>query len=128
MSKNNDIIYVGKESDTPVGPVWVTLSERGLVAVELSDEPEYFIRLLPKLGYQQVVSAHKKTKTALRHIREYLNGNRREFEIPIDWSGLTPFQEKALRATCEIPYGQVTTYGEIASQLGNPKASRGRSP
>jgi len=124
MSKNDDIIYVGKESETPVGPVWVALSERGLVAVELSDEPKYLIRLLPKLGYQQVVSDPKKTKTALRHIREYLNGDRREFEIPIDWSGLTPFQEKALRATYEVPYGQVTTYGDIARQLGNPKGAR----
>jgi methylated-DNA-[protein]-cysteine S-methyltransferase len=124
MSKNNDIIYVGKEYETPIGPVWVALSERGLVAVELSDEPEYLIRLLPKLGYQRVVSDPKKTKTALKHIREYLSGDRRDFEIPIDWSGLTPFQEKALRATYEIPYGQVTTYGEIASQLGNPKGAR----
>ena len=124
MSKNYDIIFVGKETDTPVGPVWVALSERGLVAVELSNEPEYLIRLLPKLGYQQVVSDPKKTGAALKHIREYLNGDRREFEIPIDWSGLTPFQEKALRATYEIPYGQVTTYGEIASLLGNPKGAR----
>lgn len=124
MSKNNDIIYVGKESETPVGPVWVALSEQGLVAVELGDEPEYLIRLLPKLGYQRVVNDPKKTKTALKHIREYLNGDRREFDIPIDWSGLTPFQEKALRATYEIPYGQVSTYGEIANQLGKPKGAR----
>ena len=124
MSKNNDIIYVGKEPETPIGPVWVALSERGLVAVELSDDPEYLIRLLPKLGYQKVVSDPKKTETALKHIREYLNGNRWEFDITIDWSGLTPFQEKSLRATYEIPYGQVTTYGEIASQLGKPKGAR----
>ena len=124
MDKVEDIIYVGKETDTPVGPIWVALSGRGLVAVELSDEPEYLIKLLPKLGYQQVVSDRKKTKAAIEQIREYLLGERQEFEIPIDWSGLTPFQERALRATYAIPYGEVSTYGEIASQLGSPNGAR----
>ena len=124
MGKEREIIYVGKESDTPVGPVWVALSQHGLVAVELSDEPEYLIKLLPKLRYQQVVSGTKQTRAALNQIREYLKGNRREFDLAIDWSGMTPFQEKALRATYEIPYGEVTTYGEIASQLGNPNGAR----
>ena len=124
MGKKKDIIYVGKEIDTPVGPVWVALSEAGLVAVELSDEPEYLIKLLPKLGYKQVVSDRGKTRAALLQIREYLHGERQKFEIPIDWSGLTPFQEKALRATWVIPYGETSTYGEIASQLGKPNSAR----
>jgi methylated-DNA-[protein]-cysteine S-methyltransferase len=124
MSKKRGIIYVGKEADTPIGPVWVALSENGLVAVELSDEPEYLITRLPKFGFQSVVSDPKKTKTALKQIREYLKGDRQEFDIPIDWSVLTEFQEKALRATYDVPYGKVTTYGEIAEQLGRPKGAR----
>jgi methylated-DNA-[protein]-cysteine S-methyltransferase len=124
MGKKKDIIYVGKEIDTPVGPVWVALSEAGLVAVELSDEPDYLIKLLPKLGYKQVVSDRGKTSAALLQVREYLHGERQEFDIPIDWSGLTPFQEKALRATWAIPYGETSTYGEIASQLGKPNSAR----
>lgn len=125
MRKKKDIIYVGKETDTPVGPIWVAVSEHGLVAVELSDEPDYLIKRLPKLGYQQVVSDPKNTKKALKQIREYLNGERQDFDIPIDWSGMTSFQEKALRATYKIPYGEVTTYGEIAKQMGKPKSARG---
>jgi methylated-DNA-[protein]-cysteine S-methyltransferase len=124
MGEAQKIIFVGKETDTPVGPIWVALSERGLVAVELSDEPEYLIKLLPKLGFQQVVSDRRKTGAALEQIRDYLLGERQKFEIPVDWSGLTPFQERALRATYEIPYGEVSTYGEIASQLGNPNGAR----
>jgi methylated-DNA-[protein]-cysteine S-methyltransferase len=124
MGEVRDIIYIGKETDTPVGPIWVVLSERGLVAVELGDEPEFLIKLLPKLGYQRAVSDRQQTKIALKQISEYLRGERHEFEIPIDWSGMTPYQERALRATCEIPYGEVKTYGEIASQLGNPNGAR----
>ena len=44
--------------------------------------------------------------------------------MSIDWSVLTPFQERALRATYDIPYGRVKTYGEIAQLLGNPRAAR----
>ena len=124
MEKMTEIIYVGKDHDTPVGPVWVAVSEQGLVAVELSDEPEFLIRLLPKRGYSKVVSDPRKTKKALDQIRDYLRGKRKEFDLPIDWSGMTPFQEKALRATFEVPYGAVTTYGEIASRLGNPNGAR----
>ena len=124
MSKKRGTIYVGKEADTPIGPVWVALSEDGLVAVELNDEPENLVKRLPKFGFQSVVSDPKKTKTALKQIREYLEGGRQEFDIPIDWSVLTEFQEKALRATYDVPYGKVTTYGEIAEQLGRPKGAR----
>ena len=124
MGEKRDNIYVGKETDTPVGSIWVAVSEQGLVAVELNEEPEYMIKLLPKLGYRQVISDPQKTTAALQQIREYLLGERREFELPVDWSVLTPYQERALQATYEIPYGQVSTYGEIASQLGNPKGAR----
>ena len=123
MGEKLDYIYVGKETDTPIGSIWVAVSEQGLVAVELNEEPEYLIKRLPKLGYRQVISDPQKTTAVLQQIREYLLGERQEFEIPIDWSGLTPYQERALRATYEIPYGEVTTYGEIAKQLGNPKGA-----
>jgi len=124
MARKRDIVYVGKETDTPVGPVWVAISDQGLVAVELGDEPEGLIEQLPKLGFLQVVSNPVKTRQALRQIRDYLFGKRKEFTIPVDWSVLTPFQGRALKATCEIPYGHVSTYKEIASQLGNPKGAR----
>jgi methylated-DNA-[protein]-cysteine S-methyltransferase len=124
MARKRDIVYVGKETNTPVGPVWVAISETGLIAVELRDEPEELIEQLPRLGFRQVVSDPVKTKRALQQIRDYLLGKRKEFTIPIDWSVMTPFQEKALKATCEIPYGQISTYKEIASQLGNPNGAR----
>lgn len=124
MVEERDVVYVGKEADTPLGPVWVAISKAGLVAVELGDEPEKLIELLPKLDFQRVISEPKKTRQALKQIRAYLLGKRKEFTLPIDWSVLTPFQEIALKATFEIPFGQVSTYGEIADKLGKPKSAR----
>ena len=36
----------------------------------------------------------------------------------------TPFQQKVWAALREIPYGETRSYGQIAAQVGNPKASR----
>ena len=67
-------------------------------------------------------------------IKDYLNGERTNFEIPIDLSSLTNFQRQVLLATLQIPRGQIVTYGEIARRIGNPKSMRavgqalGRNP
>ncbi len=54
--------------------------------------------------------------------------------VPLDWSPLTPFQQKVLRAAARIPYGRVDTYGGLARKIGSPRGARavgnalGRNP
>jgi O-6-methylguanine DNA methyltransferase len=69
---------------------------------------------------------HHETHTAdaLRQLSEYLNGNRRQFTLPLDLSGMTPFQVQVLNLTTQIPYGQTSTYKRIAVQLGKVNAAR----
>jgi methylated-DNA-[protein]-cysteine S-methyltransferase len=117
-------VFIGKLKSSPIGPIWAAVSERGLVAVEVSPDREALNNELSHLGFNQVVLDQLKTETALVEIGEYLDGMRKTFDLPIDWSVLTPFQKRALRATFEIPYGGVKTYGEIALQLGNPRGAR----
>ena len=57
-------------------------------------------------------------------LEEYFSGQRKSFEIPLDWDKLTGFQADVLRMTQKIPFGEVCTYGEIARELGKPAASR----
>ena len=61
---------------------------------------------------------------SLAQMVEYLDGARRDFDLQIDWSVLTPFQQSVLQATFAIPYGQTRTYAQIAQQVGNPRAAR----
>lgn len=122
--KKQEVIYIGKLPASPLGPIWIAVSERGLASVEVSPDQEKITEHLIHAGYHQIVIDQSKTAAALQEISEYLHGERELFEIPIDWSVLTPFQERALHATYDIPYGQVATYGEIARQLGNPRAAR----
>ena len=60
---------------------------------------------------------------AAAQLEEYFAGQRREFSLPLAPAG-TPFQQKVWRALCEIPYGQLCSYGQLAAKVGNPKASR----
>ncbi len=56
-------------------------------------------------------------------IREYLQGNRRDFTIPFDLQG-TPFQLAVWSALCEIPYGSTRSYSDIAHHIQKPSAVR----
>lgn len=60
---------------------------------------------------------------AVRQLEEYFSGARKEFQLPLDLRG-TEFQKKVWQALLEIPYGETRSYGQIAEQIGNPKAMR----
>jgi methylated-DNA-[protein]-cysteine S-methyltransferase len=60
---------------------------------------------------------------AATQLRQYFSGTRRSFDLDLAPQG-TDFQTKVWAALAEIPYGTTATYGEIAAQVGNPKASR----
>ena len=54
---------------------------------------------------------------------ESFAGRRTRFDLPLRLSG-SPFQQEVWTALQEIPYGQTTTYGELADRLGKPRAAR----
>lgn len=60
---------------------------------------------------------------AEKQLSEYFDGLRRDFEIPLAPFG-TDFQLQVWRALRQIPYGQTSTYGEIAQAVGRPEACR----
>ena len=65
------------------------------------------------------------TGELIRKINLYCSGNKTSFNrYKIDWLSLTPFQTKVLRAAMKIPYGTITTYGNLAKTIGHPKSSR----
>jgi methylated-DNA-[protein]-cysteine S-methyltransferase len=66
-------------------------------------------------------------------LKEYFAGQRRDFDLPLAFSG-TPFQQRVWTALREIPYGETVSYGQLAGLLGRPTAARavglanGRNP
>lgn len=57
-------------------------------------------------------------------LAEYLAGERSFFTVPLDLSGVPPFERSALEVAARIPYGEVRSYKWIAEQLGQPAAAR----
>ena len=117
-------IYIGNTGPTPIGDLWVAVSENGLVAIDFPATQTDFIAWLEKRHGGEIAFAPEKVQDALEQLREYAAGKRREFTLPIDWSALNAFQQKALKITFAIPYGQTRTYKQIAIELGNPRAAR----
>lgn len=58
-----------------------------------------------------------------RELEAYFAGTLRAFEHPLDLAG-TDFQRRVWKALCEIPYGEVISYGQLAERLGKSGASR----
>ncbi|WP_028777240.1 methylated-DNA--[protein]-cysteine S-methyltransferase [Shimazuella kribbensis] len=65
----------------------------------------------------------KRINIYVEQIQEYLQGERRSFDIPLDMFG-TEFRIKVWRALIDIPFGHTLSYADIANAIGNPKAVR----
>jgi O-6-methylguanine DNA methyltransferase len=92
--------------------VWVT--ESGVRRIDFRSDPE-----MPRPD-EQLSSGDPPAHlgTAIAELRQYLAGERREFDLPLDFSAATPFQRKVYDRLLQIPYGHVATYGEVARDIG----------
>lgn len=92
----------------------------------LSEEDGYITNLyLSEKNFPKDVNVNETEilKTAGNQLDKYFRGELREFDLPLNFKG-TDFQKKVWNALCQIPYGKTATYKDIATMVGNPKASR----
>ena len=109
--------------NSPIGPVSFAAGEHGLWGVAFSNLEEYKATL-NQLDETPTLAGWETASQLLVEMNAYLSGLQREFTIDIDWSCIQGFQFQVLRITYEIPFGEVTSYGAIANQLGKPGAAR----
>lgn len=72
---------------------------------------------------EYLVKESKIIKEANKQLKEYLEGDRKEFDLPLKLSG-SEFMKKVWNELCNIPYGETKTYVELANIINNPKAYR----
>ncbi|EQF24563.1 methylated-DNA-[]-cysteine S-methyltransferase family protein [Clostridioides difficile CD160] len=72
---------------------------------------------------EYLVKESKIIKEANKQLKEYLEGDRKEFDLPLKLSG-SEFRKKVWNELCNIPYGETKTYVELANIINNPKAYR----
>lgn len=58
-------------------------------------------------------------REAIRQLREYLQGRRWSFDLPLDLGTATPFRTRVLDELRNIPFGETASYGEIGRRIGS---------
>jgi methylated-DNA-[protein]-cysteine S-methyltransferase len=94
----------------PAGRLWIA-AEGGSVTE---------VSWVPIVGEERETPA---TERAARQLEEYFAGRRTAFDVPLLMRG-TDFQRRVWALLGEIPFGEVRTYGQIATLAGNPAAGR----
>ena len=118
-----DVAYA--QVDSPLGPLTVAVTPRGLVRVAYPDRPlDDVLARLAEVVSPRVLEAPERLDPVRRELEEYFEGRRRSFETPIDWALTRGFFRRVLQVTAEIGYGEVATYAEVASRAGSARAVR----
>ena len=110
--------------ETRIGWIGVAFSERGLAGIQLprATRAQTLTNLQRDFPKAAVVAAAP--IEIARELREYAEGTRRQFTLPLDLSAVKPFQRTVLQVADSIKYGETRTYAWIAREIGNPRAAR----
>ena len=110
--------------DTPIGPLLVAGTQAGVVKIGFGVE-ERMLDELALLVSPRVVEAPHRLDPARRELDEYFAGQRRSFDLPLDWRLARGFRRAVLeRLFADVPFGVTVSYLDLAARAGNPKASR----
>lgn len=111
--------------ENDLGRFGLAVGSRGIVSILLPNAVERRDRELGRLapGGYQLVDDTAGMAEARAQLNAYFDGDRQEFDVPLDLRG-TPFQCAVWEAVLQVPYGETTTYGEIARRIGKPGMAR----
>lgn len=99
----------------PVGRLWIAEENDAITYIEFNKDENVLV------DYNFMETSL--IKKASKQLKEYFNGEREIFDLPLAPQG-TEFQKKVWQVLQNIPYGETRSYKEIATIVGNPKASR----
>jgi methylated-DNA-[protein]-cysteine S-methyltransferase len=118
-----------KMIESPIGKLKLVASDVGLVAILWDKDSPRRVRLSELVANER----HPVLVQTERQLDEYFAGRRKTFTVALDMRG-TRFQKDVWEALLAIPFGETRNYGQLAQQLGNPRATRavgaanGRNP
>lgn len=119
-----DIAY--RTVDTPVGRLLLAATERGLVRVAYaSEDHDAVLQTLAERISPRILHTPARLDAAAVELEEYFAGQRRAFDVPLDWRLTGGFRSTVLHhLATDLGYGQTASYGTVARLAGNPKAIR----
>ncbi len=120
---------------SPIGALVAGVTGDGLFLLEFADAENLTTKPLPGIeqGPQRGQPGHRVLRQLRAELDGYFSGKRRAFDVPLAMRG-TPFQLDVWRELVKVPYGNTTSYAEIARRVGRGRAVRavgqanGRNP
>jgi len=118
-----DIAY--RTLDTPIGSLLLASTEQGLVRVafDREDHDLVLVALAQSISPRILLSPARLDGVA-RQLSEYFAGQRKSFDVPLDFRLSSGFRRSVLAHLPEIAYGQTESYAQVAAATGNPRAVR----
>jgi methylated-DNA-[protein]-cysteine S-methyltransferase len=110
--------------DSPVGDLFVAVSDRGLCTISYDTDPEAKLEQLARGFGTRVLRSPRSVDAARRELDEYFEGKRHSFDIAVDLRLTRDFGKAVLKELAAVPFGEVTTYGALAARAGKPRAAR----
>lgn len=110
--------------DSPIGPISAGYGAEKVLCVTIGEQSrEQAAEVLLELGYTPTEGQNRLGEKIARELNEYMKGARSHYTVEPLLAG-TEFQVKVWETLCQVPYGQVITYGELAVRAGYPRAAR----
>ncbi len=110
--------------DSPVGPLLVAATDRGILRISFDADPERELARLARIAGRRVLRAPRAVDPVRRELDEYFAQRRQAFDLSVDLRGATTFTVQVLEELTRVPYGHTATYGELAARVGRPRAAR----
>ncbi len=108
--------------NSPLGPFYVAASEAGLVQIAFGERREDFLsRFDPRMRLVHDAAA---LAPVTARLRAYFENPATPLDLPVDLSGVPPFQRRVLQTIRRIPAGAAWSYRQVAEAVGKPAASR----
>jgi methylated-DNA-[protein]-cysteine S-methyltransferase len=103
---------------SPIGALEIKSDKKRILEVNFVEKSG---RMRPQKGAAE--KGPKVLESCLSQLEEYFRGKRTSFSLPLRLEG-TAFQKKVWDALLLVPFGKTTTYGALASAVGNGRAAR----
>jgi methylated-DNA-[protein]-cysteine S-methyltransferase len=110
---------------SPLGDLLIAATGRGVCLVEWGDHDSALDRL--EHAHGRLGGSGRGARAAGRQLDAYFSGARRAFDLPLDLSDTSGFCRSVLELLSELPYGELTSYGELARELGTAPRAVGRA-
>lgn len=129
-----------RKTPSPLGPILLAASPQGLCGVWFVDQkhfpPTTALQATPttSAGSGASVDSQAWLDQAAQQLADYFSGQRQHFDLPLDLSAGSAFQQSVWQALLAIGRGQTESYGALAARVGRPSAARavgtavGRNP